>query len=67
MSKTKIDYNLKWMDRTFSSQLATQSLLSPERENGNITTHDYELATAFLPGLHRHYRVRPRAFLPYTP
>lgn len=54
-------YNIRWIEHTFTSRAVTESLLSPERESGNITTNDYEAATTFLPGFHRHYRVSPRA------
>lgn len=50
-------YNILWIERIFRSHAVTEALLAPERESGNITTHDYELAMRFLPGHHRHYRV----------
>lgn len=49
-------YNVRWIESTFPSRTVAESLLSPERESGNITTHDYEAATLFLPGYHRYYR-----------
>ncbi|KAF9460803.1 hypothetical protein BDZ94DRAFT_1222422 [Collybia nuda] len=57
MSNDSLRYNIRWVEHTFTSRNITESLLSPERESGNITTNDYEAATAFLPGFHRHYRL----------
>jgi len=51
-----LNYNIDWAERTFHSRAVTEALLGPERESGNITTKDYELAVRFLPG-YRHYRV----------
>lgn len=52
-----LNYNITWIDRTFHSRSVTEALLAPERESGNISHNDYELATRFLPGPHRHYSV----------
>ncbi|KAF8622900.1 hypothetical protein AX15_006664 [Amanita polypyramis BW_CC] len=52
-----LNYNIRWIEQTFHSRSATEALLRPEHESGNITTNDYELAIRFLPGPHRHYRV----------
>lgn len=52
-----LNYNITWIDRTFHSRAVTEALLAPERDSGNISHNDYELATRFLPGLHRHYSV----------
>ena len=51
------NYNVAWIDRTFHSRAVAEALLAPERESGNISPNDYELATRFLPGVHRHYSV----------
>jgi len=50
-------YNVRWIEHTFTSRPVTQSLLSPERDAGNLTTNDYEAATNFFPGPSRRYRV----------
>ena len=55
---TSLAYNIRWIQKTFTSRPITESLLAPERESGNISTNDYEAATNFLPGFHRHYPVR---------
>lgn len=60
--RKSLEYNLIWMERTFKERSVTESLLAPERENGLLNHHDYELALAFLPGIHRHYNVRPVNF-----
>lgn len=54
----ELKYNLAWIESTFKSRPNTEILLAPEREEGNLTTNDYELATRFLPGPHRYYPVR---------
>ncbi|KAF5377435.1 hypothetical protein D9615_005322 [Tricholomella constricta] len=54
-SKT-LRYNVRWIENTFTSRTTTQSLLAPERDAGNISSHDYDAATHFLPAFHRHYR-----------
>ncbi|GLB36238.1 hypothetical protein LshimejAT787_0305260 [Lyophyllum shimeji] len=51
-----LHYNVRWIESTFPSRAAVESLLAPERESGNVTTHDYEAATQFMPGYHRYYR-----------
>ncbi|KAF8974013.1 hypothetical protein BDZ97DRAFT_1777987 [Flammula alnicola] len=45
------------MDSVFRSKTITEALLSPEREAGNITPHDYEASLNFLPNYHRQYPV----------
>ncbi|KDQ30701.1 hypothetical protein PLEOSDRAFT_1096030 [Pleurotus ostreatus PC15] len=55
----ELKYNLAWIEGTFKSRPNTELLLAPEREEGNLTTNDYELATRFLPGPHRYY---PRGY-----
>jgi hypothetical protein len=57
MTDAVLKYNVRWIEHTFTSRLVTESLLSPERESGNITTNDYEAATAFFPGPTRRYGV----------
>ena len=57
MIDTALRYNVRWIEHTFSSRPVTESLLSPERESGNLTTKDYEAATNFFPGPSRRYRV----------
>lgn len=63
MSDVPLNYNVRWIERTFSSPSVTQSLLSPERDAGNITTNDYEAAASFFPGPTRRYCV---GLLPLT-
>ncbi|KAF7307141.1 hypothetical protein MIND_00507500 [Mycena indigotica] len=46
-----INYDPKWMDRTFSSRRKIETLLGPELGT-NITRRDYELLMHTLPGLH---------------
>ncbi|KAG5654105.1 hypothetical protein H0H81_007519 [Sphagnurus paluster] len=58
MADRTLRYNIRWIESTFSSRTATEALLGPERESGNVTSHDYDAATEFFPGFHRHYRVR---------
>ncbi|KAL0951068.1 hypothetical protein HGRIS_007806 [Hohenbuehelia grisea] len=58
-SPPPLRYNLRWLDETFASSATTEALLSLQRENGNLTTHDYELATDFLPGIHKYF---PRGY-----
>lgn len=55
---TPLRYNVRWVERTFTTKHITESLLAPERVSGNITDRDYDAATKFFPGFHRHYRVR---------
>ena len=57
MIDTALRYNVRWIERTFTSRPVTESLLSPERESGNLTTNDYEAATNFFPGPSRRYQV----------
>jgi len=42
-------YSIRWLETVFTSKAVTEELLSPERENGNLTTNDYERAIDFLP------------------
>lgn len=58
MADAVLKYNVRWIEQTFTSPSVTESLLSPERESGNITTNDYEAATRFFPGPKRRYHVR---------
>ncbi|PFH54562.1 hypothetical protein AMATHDRAFT_134838 [Amanita thiersii Skay4041] len=55
-SPHNFSYNIRWVELTFTSPSITEQLLSPERESGNISYNDYQLATRFLPASHRHYR-----------
>ncbi|KAJ8521420.1 hypothetical protein ONZ45_g1853 [Pleurotus djamor] len=55
----QLKYNLTWVQDTFPSRQAAEILLSPEREQGNLTSRDYELAANFLPGPHKYY---PRGY-----
>jgi len=52
-----LHYNVRWMDGVFKSRTTTEALLSPQREAGNLTTHDYDASISFLPGYHRRYPV----------
>ncbi|KAG2159958.1 uncharacterized protein EDB93DRAFT_30480 [Suillus bovinus] len=52
-----MSYPQQWLKSTFSSRPRTVELLQPELEKGVITKHDFELATRFLPGVHRHWPV----------
>ncbi|KAG2044746.1 hypothetical protein BDR03DRAFT_937151 [Suillus americanus] len=50
-----MSYPLHWLQATFPSRSRAVELLQPELEKGVITKHDFELATRFLPGGHRHW------------
>ncbi|KAG1881766.1 hypothetical protein C8R48DRAFT_682144 [Suillus tomentosus] len=50
-----MSYPQQWLKTTFSSRSRAVELLQPELEKGVITKHDFELATRFLPGGHRHW------------
>ncbi|KAG0708957.1 hypothetical protein DFH29DRAFT_842741 [Suillus ampliporus] len=50
-----MSYPLHWLKTTFSSRTRTVELLQPELEKGVITKHDFDLATTFLPGGHKHW------------
>ncbi|KAG1755188.1 uncharacterized protein EDB91DRAFT_1233942 [Suillus paluster] len=50
-----MSYPLHWLKTTFSSRTRTVELLQPELEKGVITQHDFDTATRFLPGGHRHW------------
>ncbi|KAG2118428.1 hypothetical protein DEU56DRAFT_747713 [Suillus clintonianus] len=52
-----MSYPVHWLKTTFSSRTRTVELLQPELEKGVITKHDFDLATRFLPGGHRHWPV----------
>ncbi|KAF8912752.1 hypothetical protein CPB84DRAFT_1759401 [Gymnopilus junonius] len=52
-----LSYNVTWSTRVFSSRAATESLLAPEHEDGNLTTNDYNASLHFLPGYHRYYPI----------
>lgn len=57
MDSGSLKYNIRWVERTFTSSAKTEALLAPEREN--LASHDYDAAINFLPGFHRHYKVCP--------
>jgi hypothetical protein len=44
-------YPIQWMARTFTSPARTAELLRPDFEEGTITSADYRLSQAFLPGM----------------
>ncbi|KAJ7675319.1 hypothetical protein B0H17DRAFT_132082 [Mycena rosella] len=46
------EYNVSWMDRTFSAVKRSESLLAPELQNGNLSRRDYDALMRSLPGLH---------------
>lgn len=48
-------YNIPWVEHTFANPTLTTQLLSKEREDGNISQRDYDVALRFLPGRHRYY------------
>ncbi|KAH7931089.1 hypothetical protein BV22DRAFT_1027852 [Leucogyrophana mollusca] len=50
-----MSYPLHWLSTTFSSRTRTAELLQPEVENNVLSLHDFDLATTFLPGMHRHW------------
>lgn len=52
-----LNYNVRWMARTFNTRAKVESILGPELAEGNISSHDYEAAIKFLPGFHRYYGV----------
>ena len=55
----ELSHNINWMYSAFRSRATAETLLSPERELGNLTTHDYDAAIQFLPSTnHRYYPVR---------
>ena len=41
---------IAWFHKTFTTRQRTAELLRPELDERVISTHDYELATRFLPG-----------------
>ncbi|KAF9532018.1 hypothetical protein CPB83DRAFT_848196 [Crepidotus variabilis] len=43
-----VTHSLRWTEFVFSSRAVTEELLSPERESGNLTDHDYHQAVEFL-------------------
>ncbi|CAA7266532.1 unnamed protein product [Cyclocybe aegerita] len=45
-----LEYPVKWADRVFSSRATTEALLAPEREAGNLTSHDYDAILNFHSG-----------------
>ena len=52
-------HNINWMYSAFRSRSTAETLLSPERESGNLTTHDYDATIQFLSSTtHRYYPVR---------
>ncbi|KAG1783853.1 hypothetical protein EV702DRAFT_1055879 [Suillus placidus] len=52
-----MSYPLHWLKTTFPSRSRAVELLQPELEKDVITKHDFELATRFLPGGHRHWQA----------
>ncbi|KAF9822068.1 hypothetical protein IEO21_00062 [Rhodonia placenta] len=48
-------YPIQWLDATFNTRARTEELLRPDVESELITPHDFQLAAAFLPGLHRYW------------
>lgn len=50
-------YSPLWMDTTFRTRAYTEALLSPEREAGRLTPHDYDASVDFLTNYHRQYPV----------
>lgn len=55
-------YPIQWLDATFRNRTTAEQLLRPDLDSGLITSHDFHLASAFLPGNHRYWPVR--TFLP---
>lgn len=61
-------YNIPWVEHTFANPTLTTQLLSKEREDGNISQRDYDVALRFLPGRHRYYGVcSPISALMFVP
>ncbi|KAG6911892.1 hypothetical protein DXG01_000139 [Tephrocybe rancida] len=57
MSDSKpLNYNLRWIERTFNSRAATEALLAPEREAGNVSHNDYDAAVQFSTSVYPYYR-----------
>ncbi|KAF8642402.1 hypothetical protein AX16_009668 [Volvariella volvacea WC 439] len=50
-------YNIRWVEHTFSSPAAVDSLLGPERDAGTLSDPDYQRARHFLPGPHKYYAL----------
>jgi len=48
-------YPIQWLDSTFNSRARAEELLRPDLDSGLITSHDYQLATTFLPASHRYW------------
>ncbi|KAJ7631230.1 hypothetical protein FB45DRAFT_917898 [Roridomyces roridus] len=46
------EYNVRWMENTFRNRKTSESLLTPELENGNLNRSDYERIMKALPGAH---------------
>lgn len=50
-------YPLHWLQQTFRNKELTHELLDPEREKGNVSYHDYELAQSFFSSYQQYYPV----------
>jgi hypothetical protein len=50
-------YDVHWMDDTFTSRASTEALLSPQRESGNLSAHDYDASVNFFSNFHRQYPI----------
>ncbi|KAG8219886.1 hypothetical protein J3R82DRAFT_865 [Butyriboletus roseoflavus] len=48
---------IAWLHKTFTTRQRTAELLRPELEEHVLSSHDYELATRFLPGLSKDWHV----------
>ncbi|KDR85086.1 hypothetical protein GALMADRAFT_52070, partial [Galerina marginata CBS 339.88] len=57
MKPNTLAYNVAWMDRVFRSRATAEALLSPERDVGTLTQHDYDVSLQFLPDYHRYYPI----------
>ncbi|KAG6842578.1 hypothetical protein C0991_000104 [Blastosporella zonata] len=55
-SPKPLNYNLRWIERTFGSRTATEALLTPERDAGNVSHNDYNAAVNFAAGSYPYYR-----------
>ena len=50
---------IAWLHKTFPTRQRTAELLRPELEGHVLSSHDYELATRFLPGPSMDWHVGP--------
>ncbi|KAG6845764.1 hypothetical protein H0H87_003818 [Tephrocybe sp. NHM501043] len=55
MSKP-LNYNLRWIERSFSTRPATEALLAPQRDAGHVSHADYDAALRFSAGHYPYYR-----------